>query len=305
MANSTCAALIATIRARAARSNDSTLITTAFVLAALNDAMLHIVRKTPRLIDLDKSDTTTYRIATWSTTAVDVTAAERSADGVVTLTAAGHSLEVGDIATVADVEATTDFDGNYEILSVSGDDITYFQNEDEDDGTGATFGTIVQLAAKPTYDISTLDPAHIGGIWIMSGASTRQESLKYRPLPEFREKYMPVSNNSPSKPTEYTRQGNNIIFDCPVSSDYAGLKLKIDYTAWATPFDAVDSEETCDLSNSDKGLILFALAEIYDEIALAQPQFETKALKTRVLFNNWLEEYQEYNEMQLEELYEE
>lgn len=298
----TGAELITTIRLRSGRSNDSILITETFALDALNEAQLHIVRKTPRLIGLDKSDTTTYRIDRWSTTAVDVTVAVRASTGVVTLTAADHGLEVGDIATVADVENDTDFDGNFEILSVSDDDITYFQNLAADDGVGATFGTIVQLAAKPTYDISTLAPAHIGGIWILNGAGTRQAGLKYRPLDEFRAKYIPVSEESISEPTEYTRQGDNIIFNCPISRDYQGLNLRIDYTAWAT--DLANGDTASEITGADKGLILFALAEIYDELALGQPQFESKALKTRVLFNNWLDEFQDYNTMLFEELYE-
>jgi hypothetical protein len=268
---------------------------------ALNLGQVDIVSKCPRLLCLDKTDTTTYRIATWSTTAVAVTAGSRASTGVVTLTAAGHSLEVGDIATVADVDgATTTFDGTFEILSVSGDDVTYFDNDDAD--TAATFGTIVQKSAKPTYDISTLDPAHISGIWLMNGASTRQEGIAYLPLPKFQAKYIPVSEQSESEPTEYTRQGDNIIFNCPVSSDYAGLKLKIDYTAWATPFASVGSTATSDIDNSDKGLILFALAEVYDEIALAEPSFETKALKTRALYTAWLAEFYDFNCMQIEEL---
>jgi len=300
MANMAGSALITTVRARSARSTDSVLVTAAFVLNALNEGQIKIVRETPRLIDLDKSDTTTYRIDRWSTTATAVTVAVR-ASGVVTLTAAGHGLEVGDIATVADVENDTDFDGNFEILSVDTDDITYFQNLADDDGSGATFGTIVKLAAKPTYDISTLDPAHIGGIWILNGAATRRAGLRYRPLPKFRAKYMPISEQAPSEPIEYTRQGDNIIFNCPISRDLQGLRLKIDYTDWAT--DLADDSTASELSNSNEGLILFALSRAYDEIALAQPRFEQKALKTRVLFNNWLSEYQDYNEMLLEELY--
>lgn len=221
MANKKGDALIDTIRARAARTNDTVLITEDFVLDALNEAQVYIVRKTPRLIDLDKSDTTTYQIST-------------------------------------------------------------------DDAS---------------IDISKLDPAHIGGIWILNGASTRQAGLEYVPLPDFRKKYIPIANQSSSEPIKYTRQSNTIFFNCPVSSDYNELYLHIDYTAFATALENGDSSSS-ELSNSDKGLILFALAEVYDEIALAQPRFESKALKTRVLFNNWLEEYQNYNEMQLEELYE-
>ena len=294
----TGAELIDTIRLRSGRDTDTKLITEDFVLDCLNEAQLHIVRNCPRLIDFDKSDTTTYRVATWSTTATTVTAIARSS-GTVTVTASGHSLEVGDIVTVADCTGTVDFDGNFEVLSVSGTAFTYFQNAADE--TGAVFGTVVQLAAKPTYDISTLDPAHIGGIWILNGASTRQAGLKYRPLEYFRNKYEPVYEESPSEPTEYTRQGDNIIFNCPIARDYQGLNLRIDYTAWATALanGAVASE----ITGADKGLILFSLAEIYDELALGMPRFESKALKTRVLFNNWLEEYQQYNEMCLEELY--
>jgi len=297
----TGAQLIDTIRLRSGRQNDSVLITEDFVLDTLNEAQLHFVRKTPRLINLDKSDTTTYRISRWSTTGVAVTVAVRASTGVVTLTAAGHGLEVGDIATVADVENDTDFDGNFEILSVATNDITYFQNLAADDGVGATFGTIVKLAAKATYDISTLAPAHISGIWILNGASTRQAGLKYRPLDEFRSKYIPVSEESISEPTEYTRQGDNIIFNCPIARDYQGLNLRIDYTDWAT--DLANGGTASEITGADKGLILFSLAEIYDELALGQPKFESKALKTRVLFKTWLEEFQDYQEMLFEELY--
>lgn len=303
MANTACDSLIDTIRARSARTNDTVLITEDFVLATLNEAQIHIVRKCPRLICLDSTDGTTYRIDRWSTDEVDVTVAVRASTGVVTLTAADHGLEVGDIATVADVENDTDFDGNFEILSVDDDDITYFQNLAADDGVGATFGTIVKLAAKYTYDISTLNPAHISGIWILNGASTRQEGLDYLPLAEFRKKYIPVSEESDSEPVAYTRQGDNIIFNCPIARDYQGLNLKIDYTAWATAL-TNSSESTSELANSDKGLILYSLAEIYNELALAMPRFETKALKTKILFDKWLEEYRDYNDMCLEELYE-
>ncbi len=296
--------LITAAKARSARSNDSTLITRVFTLAALNEAQRVIVRKTPRLKELDKSDATTYRIAaTWTTTGVAVTVAVRASTGVVTLTAAGHGLSVGDIATIADVANDTDFDGNVEILSVATNDITYFQNLAADTGVGATFGTIVKLYAKPTLDISTLDPAHIGGIWILNGEETRQAGLRYLPLPEFRAKYILVAEQPGVEPDEYTRQGDNIIFNCPIPSEYAGLRLKIDYTAFAT--DLADGVVASEITNADKGLLLFALAEIYDEIALAQPRFESKALKTRVLFSRWLEEFQDYQEMLTEELYDE
>jgi hypothetical protein len=292
----TGAQLITTTRLRAACQNDSVLITAAFTLDALNEAQLKIIRETPRQIDLDKSDTTTYQISTDDT----------------------------------------------------------------------------------SFDLSTLNPAHISGIWIQNGADTRKAGLKYRPLADFRAKYEPIAQESESEPIEYTRQGNTIYFNCPVESDYDALYLRIDYTDWAkdlvnltvaiggaarssnvvtvttsaahgfvagetavladvdsgsesTAFSgshtvvaapstttftfaqtgndesnlaAGTASQTSELSNADKGLILFALAEIYDELALGQPKFENKALKTRVLFDKWLVEYQSYNDMCIEELYE-
>lgn len=164
--------------------------------------------------------------------------------------------------------------------------------------------TDYQISTDDTsINIATLNPAHIGGIWILNGADTRQAGLKYRPLPEFRKKYIPIANQSSGEPTEFTRQGNTIYFNCPVASDYNELYLHIDYTAWANDL-ANNATSTSELSNSDEGLIYFALSRVYDEIALAQPQFENKALKTRALFENWLSEYQNYQEMCLEELYE-
>ncbi len=219
MANKTGAQLITTIRLRCARQNDSSLITEDFVLGALNEGQLQIVRKVPRLVALDEKDTSTYQLSTDDT----------------------------------------------------------------------------------SFDISTLDPAHIGGIWILNGASTRQQGLKYRELSDFRQRYIPIANQAASEPTEYTRQGNTIYFNRPVSSDYNDLYLHIDFTKWATALanDGVASV----IPDSDKGLILFALAEIFDEIAMAQPRFETKALKTRALYNQWLDGYMDYQEMLIEELY--
>ncbi len=296
----TGAELVTAVRQRAARTTDTSLITVDFVLAALNEAQISIVRRLPRITALDKTDSTTFRIARWSTTATAVTVAVRLSTGVVTLTAAGHDLEVGDLATVADVENDTDFSGNFQILSVAGNDITYFQNLAADDGVGATFGTIVKTAGKPLIDIGTFDPAHIGGLWILNGAETRQTGLWYRELGKFQERYIRVADQPPSEPTEYTRQGTTLLLNRPVSSDFMGLRYKMNYTAWAT--DLLNGAVASQLPDSDKGLKLFALAEVFDSLALSMPQFESKALKTRVLYKDWLDEYTEYQEMILEEL---
>ena len=132
----TGAELITTVRLRSARQNDTILITEDFVLAALNEAQIHIVRTSPRIVGLDSSDATTYWIDRWVTTAIDVTVAVRASTGVVTLTAAGHGLEAGDIASVVDVNNDTSFNGTFEILSVDTNDVTYFSNLAADAGVG-------------------------------------------------------------------------------------------------------------------------------------------------------------------------
>lgn len=292
--------MVTAVKQRSARPNDTKLITTAFVLSALNEAQVSIGRRLPRIVALDKSNKTTYAVDRWSTTATTVTVVSRT-DQVVTLTAAGHGLAVGDIATVADVEDTTDFSGTVEILSVATNDVTYYQNLADDAGATATFGTIVKLADKSTIDISTLNPAHIGGLWLLNGAQTRRRGLDYVSLGKFQSRYIRVAEESPGEPTEYTRQGTTIILNRPISRDYQGLRYKIDYTAWAT--DLANDTTASELPLSDKGLKLFALAEVFDALALSMPRFETKALKTRALYQGWLDEYSDYQEMLIEELY--
>lgn len=218
MANSSGANLIIAVRARAGRSNDTTLITSAFALDALNEAQLHIMRFMPRHIDMDKSDTS---------------------------------------------------------LTIATDD--------------------------ESIDISALDPAHIGGVWFLNGASTRRRGLKYMDLPEFRRQYILVSEQSEGEPTHYTRQANLLLLNRPVSSDFNGLTVQIDYTDKPTAL-ADDGTES-EYSDSDKGLRLFALAECFDAMALAAPRFEAKALKTRALFNAWFVDYMDYYTVMFEELY--
>lgn len=294
----TGAELIVAVRARSARSNDSALITAAFALNALNEGQIKIVRETPRLISFDKSDITTYRISSAKTVAIG--GAARSSNVVTVTTTAVHYFIADQEVVLEDVDSgseTDAFSGVHTIVSVpSTTTFTLAQTGADESNLAAGTATVFSIP------IGTLNPAHIGGIWILNGAATRRAGLKYRPLPEFRSKYIPIIEEGASEPTEYTRQGNTIYFNCPPGSDHNGLYLRIDYTAWAT--DLTDGSTASELTNSNEGLILFALSRVYDEIALAQPRFEQKALKTRVLFNNWLAEYQDYNTMQLEELYE-
>ncbi len=299
MSNTQCVNLISTIRARAGRSNDSNLITAAFVLAALNDAQKDIVRRTPRQIDLDKSDRTTYRISSAKTVAIG--GCVRSSNVVTVTTSAAHYFIANQKVLLQDVDSgseTNAFSGEHTIVSVpTTTTFTFAQTGADESNLAAGTATIFSIP------ISTLNPAHIGGIWILNGGDTRQAGIKYRDLEKFRKEFIPVEQESTDEWTYYTRQGKHLLFNCPLGTDYNGLYLRIDYTAWATEFAAVDSTATSDLSNSDKGLILFSLAEVYDEIALSIPSFEAKALKTRNLYEQWLGKYQDYNYSQLDELY--
>jgi hypothetical protein len=220
MANTLPATLISNIKDRCGRPSDTSLITRVFVLAALNEAQLQMVRRSPGLIDLHDSNASTFTVST----------------------------------------------------------------NDEN------------------KDITTLDPAHIHGIWILNGSSTRKKGLKYMIPKKFWEKYIPIDQEGAGEPWIYTRRGKTIYFNCPVSSDYNGLALRIDYTKWATAL--TDGGTASIITNSDEGLQFFAQYRCFDEMALAVPRLETKALKCLTKFEKWLREYQSYNTMQMEELYE-
>lgn len=221
MANTQAATLIANIRARAGRSNDTTLITAEFVLDALNEAQIDVVRNTPRQIDMDKTDESTYTIST----------------------------------------------GDTEI------------------------------------DITTLDPEHVGHMWILNGGDTRRKGLSYMELPQFRNRFIPVSEQAPDEPWIFSRQGNNILFNVPVSSAYDGLSLKIDYTAKPADFASITSTAVSELSDSNNVLTFFALATCFDAMATSVPRFTTNALKAWADYNKWLLIYRDDNDMKLEGLY--
>ena len=169
---------------------------------------------------------------------------------------------------------------------------------DERDETSITVAT-----DDTTVDISTLDPAHISRIWILNGTSTRRAGLKYVEPNRFFEKYIRVADISASEPTIYTRRGSTLYFNCPVASDYDGLYLRIDYTKWPDPFASVNSTARSDLARSNRGLIFFAEATVFDEMALSNPKVETKALKKWAAYKDWLSDYQDYNDVQTEELF--
>ena len=298
MANKGADAIIDTIRARARRSSDTVLITEAFVLDAINEAQLDIIRRTPRQIDCDVSDKTTYKISSAKTVAIGGCA--RSSNTVTVTTSAAHNMIANQKVLLEDVDSgseTNAFSGEHTIASVPTTTTFTFAQ------TGANESNLAAGTATAfSIPISTLNPAHIGGIWILNGGDTRQSGIKYKPLDKFRKDHIPIEEESAGEWTYYTRIGNHLYFNCPLESDYNGLYLRIDYTKWATTL-ANDSTASI-LNNSDKGLILFGLAEVYDELALTNPKIESKALKIRAQYEDWLIKYQEHNYSMIEDLYE-
>jgi hypothetical protein len=298
MANTAADALIDTIRARAARTGDTVLITEDFVLAELNKGQVDIIKKTPRQKDMDKVDTSTYRMSSAKTVAIGGLA--RSTNVVTATTSAAHYYHVGQKVLMEDVDSgseTNAFAGTFTVVSVpSTTTFTYAQTGADESNLAEGTSTMLSICA------TILNPAHIGNLWILDGADTKRKGLTYLPLTEFRDRFIPVSSRSAAEPVYYTRQGNDILFDCPPSSDYDGLYLHIDYTDWATDLENSGGSSS-ELSDSDDGLILYSLARVFDEIAFTKPHFEKKALKKRVLYDRWLEEYKDYNELCFEELY--
>lgn len=221
MANTQAATLIANVRARAGRSNDTTLITAQFVLDALNTAQREVAQSTPRQVDLDKTDESTYTVSTGET----------------------------------------------------------------------------------GFDITTLDPQHIGHMWILNGGDTRRKGLQYMPLPQFRGNFVPVSQQAPDEPWIFSRQGNTVLYNVPISAAIDGLKLKIDYTKKPTEFPDITSVAESDMSDSDNVLTFFALATCFDAMSSSVPRFTTNALKAWADYEKWLLRFRDENDMKLEGLY--
>lgn len=153
------------------------------------------------------------------------------------------------------------------------------------------------------FDISTLDPAHVGHIWILNGGDTRRRGLQYMPLPQFRLNFMPVSEQATSEPWIFSRQGDNILFNRPIESSLDGLSLKIDFTDKPTDFASTSSTAVSELSGSNNILTFYALATCFDAMAVSVARFQVNALKAWADYEKWLLRYRDDNDMKLEGLY--
>lgn len=219
----TCAQLIARVKqliGRAGTFSSTTLDIDNIILDALNEAQIHIVRKTPNILDLQVKDITT-------------------------------------------LDALTN---QYE------------------------------------YNIGsfTIPIAHLMNVWILDGTSSRR--LRYRYKDDFDKLYPDVSAIAVGMPDCYTRRGNKIEFNCPVSSDYNGYAIRVDYAKWAAEFASTVSTAVSQLTQADQGLILFAWSEALRVLAKGNAALVNIADEKRLLFNQWLDEYSDYHDLATEEL---
>jgi len=152
------------------------------------------------------------------------------------------------------------------------------------------------------YDLSGFDPviAHLMTVWILNG--TESKRLRYKHKDDFDKLYPDVSAIASAMPDYYTRRGNKIEFNCPVSSEYNGYAIRIDYCKWAAEFASAASTETSELSQADQGLILFAWSESLRVLAKGNAGLTSVADEKILLFNEWLDEYSDYHDLQTEEL---
>lgn len=162
--------------------------------------------------------------------------------------------------------------------------------------------TLAAVTDEYEYGLSTFDPAiaHLSQVWILNGTDSKR--LRYKHKDEFDRKYPDVSDIASAMPDYYTRRGNKIEFNCPVSSSYNGYAIRVDYCKWAAEFADTSSAETSDLINADRGLILFAWGDALRVLAKGNTNILRIADEKIILFNAWLDDYADYHDMQTEEI---
>ncbi len=152
------------------------------------------------------------------------------------------------------------------------------------------------------YDLAgfTIPIAHLMNVWILDGTSSIR--LDYEQKDEFDKHYPDVASIAAGVPDIYTRRGNKIEFNCPVSSDYNAKDIRVDYCKWATEFASTVSTATSQLIKADQGLILFAWGETLRAIAKGNPSVIAIANEKKALFNEWLDDYSDYHDLATENI---
>jgi hypothetical protein len=152
------------------------------------------------------------------------------------------------------------------------------------------------------YALNVFDPpiAHLKShLWILDDDS--QYLVEFMELNKFDELYPDVSAIASGIPNKYTVRGSVLEFNCPVSADYTGLPIRVDYTQFATPFDDDDMTAQCEIVNADRGLILLGWSEALRTIAKGDATMLQVANEKLELFGEWLHHFGDYHDMQTEE----
>lgn len=142
-------------------------------------------------------------------------------------------------------------------------------------------------------DNTTQKACHIFNIYFLDGANSYK--LTYFPTDEFDAMYPdPTSSDfEPDKPMRWTERAGNIeVFPRP-STEYADYTLAIDCDFYAADF-SVDSTKTSDITNSDDGLIYYALSRAFT--AIGGQEGSAKSIENKTYFAEWLSDYQGDND---------
>lgn len=164
--------------------------------------------------------------------------------------------------------------------------------------------TLNTVTGQYSYSLSgfTYPIAHISNIWILDGTSSQR--LHYLDKNDFDVRWPDVSAVSSGLPKYYTRRGNAIEFNCPISSAYNGKDIRVDYCKWAADFEDTSSSATSEIEKADYGLILFAWAEALRVIAKGNAAMVAIAEERFKTFVQWFNNFKSYHNMQIEELVE-
>jgi len=162
--------------------------------------------------------------------------------------------------------------------------------------------TLDTVLDQYSYNLSgfTIPIAHICNVWIMDGSSSIR--LKYMEKEHFDRKYPDISDIASGCPYIYTRRANTIEFNCPVDSSYAAKDIRVDYTRWAAPFTLAGTTAVSTLINADRGLEFFAWADTLRILAKGNVSLLRVADEKKLWFDEWLDDYSDYYEKQIEEL---
>lgn len=148
---------------------------------------------------------------------------------------------------------------------------------------------ITLVAGTYSYSFSALTPTVMYPLraYYMDGA--RSGEIEYLDTDEFDDEYPDPTSVTGTIPQCFTRRGSSLeLFPVPSSAE-AGKYLRLDYTKRPTAFTTSTLTATCDMSDADKGLIFYAVAEAFR--AIGNKQAESDSWRNNFLV--WLEEYRQ------------